>query len=135
MLKLYTMPNTRIIATATATYNYSSNRWDANMSEIYSALIRVAATYCDHYQSDVLYDIGSAAEYLSGGCVNGATFWFGFRDCGVDHAAFMESRLSDPGCYGTNPYRKVMALVFGIPDSDGCTKIALMENVKAKIAP
>lgn len=134
MLKLYTMPNTRTVATVTATYSYSSNRWNANMSEIYSALICAAATYCDRYQSDVLYDIGSVAEYLSSGCVDGATFWFGFRDCGVDHAAFIESRLSAPGCYGANPYRKVMALVCGVPDSDGRMEIALMENIKAKIA-
>ena len=40
------------------------------------------------------------------------TFFFGFRECGVDGEGFLRARLTDPRVYGVRPYLSIWTLHF-----------------------
>lgn len=75
---------------------------NVNMSSIWTALIKEAAR-CESYASDVLLDIDSVREKLEAENPVDFTYYFGFRDNGVDHEQFIRNRKSDE-------YRIIMAL-------------------------
>lgn len=75
---------------------------DINMSSIWTELIKEAAK-CDSYSSDVLIDIDAVREKLASGKPEDFTYYFGFRDNGVDHEAFIRNRKSDG-------YRRILSL-------------------------
>lgn len=75
---------------------------DINMSSIWTELIKEAAK-CDSYSSDVLIDIDAVREKLASGKPEDFTYYFGFRDNGVDHEAFIRRR-------GSDEYRRILAL-------------------------
>ena len=69
---------------------------NCNFSTEWSRLICEAGRWCESYASDILIDFESIKEYLDS-LANGETmesreFWFGFRQMGVDHLAFIQSR-------------------------------------------
>ena len=90
-----------------------------NLSGIYDRLIKEAAK-CKYYASDLLIDIKSLEKVLDN--QESGRFFFGFRDSGIDHEAFIDSRLEsaggDPGPY----YRRILEidLEFGKKDMFGC---------------
>lgn len=65
-----------------------------NLSSSYSTLIKEASG-CACYASDVLIDIFQIQDFLTRRTDGERTFWFGFRRCGVDHDAFIASRIGD----------------------------------------
>lgn len=73
-----------------------------NMSSIWTELIKEAAK-CDSYSSDVLIDIDAVREKLASGKPEDFTYYFGFRDNGVDHEAFIRNR-------GSEGYRRILSL-------------------------
>lgn len=82
-----------------------------NMSSIWTALIKEAAR-CQSYASDILIDIDSVREKLEAENPVDFTYYFGFRDNGVDHEQFIRNRQS-------GKYRIIMALnVRFVPYSD-----------------
>lgn len=64
-----------------------------NYSSILSKLIVEAGTHCQSYASDLFISWESLMDKIHGITEN-TRFeeWFGFRDMGVDHKAFMNSR-------------------------------------------
>ena len=82
---------------------------DCNFSTEWSRLICEAGRWCESYASDILIDFESIREYLNS-LANGETmesreFWFGFRQMGVDHLAFIQSRTERE--YASHVYRAV----------------------------
>lgn len=73
---------------------------DINLSSIWTELIKEAAK-CDSYSSDVLIDIDAVREKLAGKPED-FTYYFGFRDNGVDHEAFIRNR--------GRGYRRILSL-------------------------
>ena len=78
-----------------------------NASGVYSFILKKAAM-CDHFASDVLYNIKEVEAAIEGRCmissegenISPVCIYFGFRDMGVDGYCFINSRLDSPACYG-----------------------------------
>lgn len=63
-----------------------------NMTSVWSALIKEAGK-CEAYASDILIDLIPMVEQFKGKMeVGERTYFFGFRDMGIDHSTFIESR-------------------------------------------
>ena len=73
-----------------------------NLSSEWDKLIRQAAQ-CDAYCSDILISYDSVVRKLNEGAEK-VTEYFGFRDYGVDHDAFIKCRLPE------YKYRKIYKL-------------------------
>ena len=76
-----------------------------NYSSILSRLIVEAGKRCEAYASDLfiswesmLNDISKIEENTN------LTYYFGFRDMGVDHELFIQTRLDSPEAYGEKPF-------------------------------
>ena len=61
-----------------------------NMSAIYDRLIKEAAK-CTHYASDLIIEIKILEQAIENR--ENIKVFFGFRDMGVDHESFIDSRL------------------------------------------
>lgn len=90
---------------------------EINLSSQESFLIKKAAEYCSYYASDLIISINSMEtkmekikeyEDKNGQLVE----WFGFRDMGVDHDAFIESRGID-----SDEYKAIYVIVFELEDT------------------
>lgn len=90
---------------------------EINLSSQYSFLIKKAAEYCSHYASDLIISINSMEtkmgkideyEQAKGQLVE----WFGFRDMGVDHDDFIESRG-----IASDEYKAIYVIVFELEDT------------------
>lgn len=90
---------------------------EINLSSQESFLIKKAAEYCSYYASDLIISINSMEEKMgkideyedeNGQLVE----WFGFRDMGVDHDAFIESRGID-----SDGYKAIYVIVFELEDT------------------
>lgn len=84
-----------------------------NYTDILSALITEAGKVCKHYASDLfvsweslLNDISKIEEKESE-----IVKYFGFRELGVDHEVYIQTKLAAPECYGDKPYQSVYKLV------------------------
>lgn len=63
-----------------------------NMTSVWSALIKEAGK-CEAYASDILIDLIPMVEQFKEAMPTGErTYFFGFRDMGIDHSTFIESR-------------------------------------------
>ena len=82
---------------------------NCNFSSEWSRLINEAGRWCESYASDILIDFESIKAYLerlkNGEESEGREFWFGFRQMGVDHLAFIQSRTERE--YASHTYRAV----------------------------
>ena len=82
---------------------------DCNFSSEWSRLINEAGRWCESYASDILIDFESVKAYLerlaSGEESEGREFWFGFRQMGIDHLDFIQSRTERE--YASHVYRAV----------------------------
>ena len=72
------------------------------------------------YASDILIDFESIKAYLerlaSGEESEGREFWFGFRQMGVDHLAFIQSRTERE--YASHTYRAVWKWSFTVEERE-----------------
>ena len=92
----------KLIAETSGSWNHSVACYNVNMSEIFTKLLR-NLRYLDDYLSDIIIDIDSVNVHLrihADTVVSVKTFWFGFRESGVDGEGFIESQLkSGPTSY------------------------------------
>ena len=97
--------------------NGAEYHMEINLSSEESFLIKKAAEYCSYYASDLIISInsmekkmGKIKEYED---KNGQLVeWFGFRDMGADHDAFIESRGID-----SDGYKAIYVIVFELEDT------------------
>lgn len=90
---------------------------EINLSSQESFLIKKAAEYCNYYASDLIISINSMEKKM--GKIDEyeqekgqLVAWFGFRDMGVDHDAFIESRGID-----SDSYKAIYVIVFELEDT------------------
>lgn len=76
--------------------------WNINYSDILTFLIQKAGTICKHYASDLFISWSSLENQMkqNGLEYNGGKYLFGFRESGVDHDAYVLSRLNNYGVEG-----------------------------------
>lgn len=109
------------ISDTNGSYRYSiydhEYHMEINLSSQYSFLIKRAAEFCEYFASDLLIDINSMEEKMgkieeyeeeNGQLVT----WFGFREMGVDHDNFIESRGID-----NKGYKAIYVIVFDKTES------------------
>ena len=93
---------------------------NCNFSSEWSRLINEAGRWCESYASDILIDFESIKAYLerlkNGEESEGREFWFGFRQMGVDHLAFIQSR-TERG-YASHVYRAVWRWSFTVEERE-----------------
>ena len=66
-----------------------------NWCSILTALIKIAGRICRRFASDLFIDWRSIDAALRDKSYNGGKYLFGFRENGVDHAAYILARLND----------------------------------------
>lgn len=93
-------------------------KWSDNVSSILTKLIKEAAL-CEAYSSDLFISWKEVEEYMKKPVLTPKIFLFGFRETGVDHNAFVISRVAK----GTADYRALYALE-AIP-AEGILKLQL----------
>ena len=93
---------------------------NCNFSSEWSRLICEAGRWCESYASDIFIDFESIKAYLerlaSGEESEGREFWFGFRQMGVDHLAFIKSRTERE--YASHVYRAVWRWSFTVEERE-----------------
>ena len=93
---------------------------NCNFSTEWSRLINEAGRWCESYASDILYDYDAINDYLnelaSGKETGNREFWFGFRQSGVDHLAFIRSRTEQE--YASHVYRAVWRWSFTVEERE-----------------
>ena len=90
---------------------------DCNFSTEWSRLICEAGRWCESYASDLMIEMDSIRAYLIGMVENmekpeNREFWFGFRQSGIDHLAFIQSRTERE--YASHVYRAVWRWSFTV---------------------
>lgn len=96
--------------------NGTNTSYGVNMSGIITKLIKLAAK-CEAFSSDIMYDLAELVSAEKEGNYVSGDYWFGFRDMGVDHEAFIRCRLGDH-CYGDHPYWAIWKLNIDVVDDD-----------------
>ena len=93
---------------------------NCNFSSEWSRLINEAGRWCESYASDILIDFESIKAYLerlaSGEESESREFWFGFRQMGIDHLAFIQSRTERE--YASHTYRAVWKWSFTVEERE-----------------
>lgn len=100
----------KCVSSAEGDYNECSHKWDVNLSSILDLLIKEAAK-CTRYASDLFISWEQVEELLKKEqLIFPKKFFFGFRDMGVDHLAYIQAKY-DPSNIGINPdYRSIYML-------------------------
>ena len=98
------------VSRAEGDYNEHSHKWDVNLSSILDILIKEAAK-CTRYASDLFISWEQVEELLKKEqLIFPKKFFFGFRDMGVDHLAYIQAKY-DPRNIGITPdYRCIYML-------------------------
>lgn len=86
-----------------------AGKYGINISTEIDMLIKEAAN-CAHYASDLIYGINDINDALEAGREH--TEYFAFRDMGVDHLAYIDTRLNNASCYGSiaKEYRRIICV-------------------------
>ena len=101
--------------------------WSINTSSILTRLIQEAGRYCEHYASD-LFIQWSRVEKMLNDEIEPETQFFGFRENGVDHEAWIDNRLEEYS--GSRAYRSIWRLDIWIEESDSYYK---SKEIKMKL--
>lgn len=107
MEEIYTM--------ARGCWNNYTKEFDINYSSILTKLIQEAGRWCESYASDLFCDWMVLMKKLSDEAYKGETCLFGFRKMGVDHNAYILSRLDNGS--PTDYYRSVWRLDIKVDDN------------------
>lgn len=86
-----------------------------HFSEILSKLMKESERLCKYHASDLFISWEGVLEEMRSPDFFDTfpkTFFFGFRECGVDGEGFLRARLTDPRVYGTHPYLSIWTLHF-----------------------
>ena len=106
-----------------------NGKFKVNWSNIQSQLIKLAGRYCDRYASDIVIDINSISYHMSEGKIAEGetdTWFFGFRECGVDGNSYIKCRNYEEL---ERVYREVWRLTFLIEETSG-TFTMVLERVR-----
>lgn len=97
--------NKKVIVEESFQYGVGWNEYcTLNMSTIYDKLIKEAAK-CRYYASDLIIDIRTLERAIE--AKEDEQAFFGFRESGVDHGAFIDSRLESAGGNPEANYRAI----------------------------
>ena len=86
-----------------------------HFSEILSKLMKESERLCKYHASDLFISWEGVLEEMRSPDFFDTfpkTFFFGFRECGVDSEGFLRARLTDPRMYGVRPYLSIWTLHF-----------------------
>ena len=92
-------------------YNVMLHKWDVNLSSILTFLIKEAAK-CNFYSSDLFITWSGVEKSLYTERYGKQQFFFGFREMGVDHLAFIDCKY-DPEKTWINPDYRVIYMLEG----------------------
>ena len=117
----------RAVSIAKGGYSKYFHKWDINLSSILDILINEAAK-CTHYASDLFIFWKQVEESL---CAETETyptkrFFFGFRDMGVDHLAYINFKY-DPDNIAVNPDYRCIYMLKGELDDESEFRFTLYE--------
>ena len=107
------------IETATGGFNSYFKRWDVNLSGILSFLIKEAAK-CVFFSSDLFITWQGVEKSLYTELYGKQQFFFGFREMGVDHLAFIDCKYN-PEKTWINPDYRVIYMLEGTRSGDDIT--------------
>ena len=109
-LKRIAVKNQNIIASTEGRLiaNNKHPRWDVNLSAIMDILIHNTGRFVEHYASDLLIHTEHVHNYVKNGIRHNTVFFFGLRESGVDHDAYIANHMASSS-YPT--YRRIYALV------------------------
>ena len=104
-------------------YPYNDRFNGINLSSLFSFLIREAGRLCDHYASDMFYDLKMIHEQLYGkdSILFDIDTWrtvIGIRDCGCDSEGMMLSRSDSEDTF-TYRYREIVVIEITVEDGRG----------------
>ena len=100
--------NKKVMVEESFQYGVGWNKYmTLNMSTIYDKLIKEAAK-CRYYASDLIIDIRALERAIE--AKENKLVFFGFRESGVDHEAFIDSRLESSGGNPEVNYRAIWAV-------------------------
>lgn len=101
-------------------WSASMQKWDYNDSSILTKLIQEVGRLCDSYASDLFIDWSSLEKRIekAGYDYTGEVCLFGLRENGVDHNAFIESRMDNYGDYWRYEYRAIYKLVITVEEAN-----------------
>ena len=105
-------PETSVTADGRLCPNFTDcgEHWDINESSILTKLIQETGRFAERYASDLFIDWQSVSKYIESGCTDSKTWFFGIRKDGVDHEAFINSRMDNDSRYWYHNYRKIYRL-------------------------
>ena len=105
-----------------------SSKVYVNYSDILSFLIRQAGKICERFASDLFIDWESVEKFLHSEKNGYKRFVFGFREYGVDHDSFVESKINNPSMYGSIEanYDALYTLDVFIDFTDGVPKTEMI---------
>ena len=110
-----------------------------NYTNIQSFLIKEAGSLCDHYASDLLFNLKEVDELLHQTETDfHKRIAFGFRKSGVDGNGFTLSRLSHPNMYGSiaSNYRALYVLDIDMSHTeDGIPEVKMTLGLVFKRKP
>lgn len=92
-----------------------------HFSEILSKLMKESERLCKYHASDLFISWEGVLEEMRSPDFFDTfpkTFFFGFRECGVDSEGFLRARLTDPRMYGVRPYLSIWTLQFKMAAED-----------------
>lgn len=107
------------IETATGGFNSYFKRWDVNLSGILSFFIKEAAK-CAFFSSDLFIAWQGVEKSLYTELYGEQQFFFGFREMGVDHLAFIDCKYN-PEKTWINPDYRVIYMLEGTQSDDDIT--------------
>ena len=100
-----------IIEEGSLSHDYNGNIvWGINTSSILTELIQQTGRFAERFASDLFIDWQSVNAWIGSGCEENKTWFFGIRESGVDHEAFITSRMESCGRYWQHNYRKIFRL-------------------------
>lgn len=97
----------------------TGKRWNVNLSSILTFLIKEAAK-CASFSSDLFIIWQGVEESLNIESYGKQQFFFGFREMGVDHLAFIDCKYN-PEITWINPDYRVIYMLEGTQSDDDIT--------------
>lgn len=114
------------VSRAEGGYNEHSHKWDVNLSSILDILIKEAAK-CTRYASDLFISWEQVEELLKKERLDyPRMFFFGFRDMGVDHLAYIQAKY-DPRNIGITPDYRCIYMLQGKFENEYSISFTLFE--------
>lgn len=117
----------RVISIAYGGYDEYSHKWKINLGKILDILIKEAAK-CTRYASDLFISWRQVEESLCAETKTYTTkrFFFGFRDMGVDHLAYIQAKY-DPDNRAFKPDYRCIYMLKGELDDKNEFRFTLYE--------